>query len=75
MAVLHLDVSELAQVASNGAGLTVSASALSPAELSRIARSLSGSAVLHVIDSEGLSAADMSMIVRGAHVPAYVSFS
>lgn len=75
MAMMHLDIADLARVASYGAGLTVSASALTPIELSRIARSLSGSAVLHVIDSEALSATDMVMIAQGAHVPAYVSFS
>lgn len=75
MAVAHLTVADLAMVARQGAGLTVSAARLSDSDLSTIARQLSGSAVLHIADSAGLTAAQMATVARQANAPAYVMFS
>lgn len=71
----HLNSIELASIARSGGGLTVSGRRFDPIELSSIARSLTGSAVLHITHCERLSSIDMASIARSARSPAYVMFS
>lgn len=75
MAIAHISVTDLASVARNGGGVTVSATRASATDLASIARNLTNAAVLHVTDSVRLSATDMGSIARNARAPAYVMFS
>lgn len=75
MAIAHITASDLASVARNGGGVTVSASRVTASDLASIARNLMNSAVLHVTDSARLTASDMGSIARNAKAPAYVMFS
>lgn len=71
----HLTANELASIARNGGGVTVSGRRFTSSELASIARNLTGSAVLHVSHCERLTAMEMASIARNARAPAYAMFS
>lgn len=71
----HVYATDLAMIARNGGGVTASARRFVSTELAMVARSLTGSAVLHVTHAEALTSSDMAMIARNARSPAYVMFS
>lgn len=74
-AIKHLAVSEIKSVLVAGGGATVSAGQFSTTELKSLATTLRGNAVLHVVNSQALSATEMKSIATAATAPAHVCFS
>lgn len=71
----HLTALDINGILRSGAGATVSARQFTAIELAGMSRSLTGNAVLHVVNSQSLTGLEMSSIARSAIAPAHVSFS
>ena len=71
----HLETEEMLRIVRAGGGLEVSARRVSPEDLEALARALRNQAVLHVVNSQRLTAEQMETIAHRAEQPAYVLFS